>query len=531
MPTDRGEQMQEDQQDRSLARDRPERMNGAVAVTTTLRASSARDSLVLEGLASQTWSSGLGLLVIPLYLRTLGAESYGLLGILASIQGVLAVMDAGLSVASARHVTTMSARKRPVREVAGYVYDLELIYGSIGLSIVALMVAGGGVFLGLGGRTHVARGSVPLAILGYAITVGARWPIGMYSGVLHGIQQHRDTQRLNAAFGTARHLGGALMVTAIIPSVNALIFWHMTLATVETWAFSRTVRRRLSCDHPTRPGWRVTLADTWRLSSMLTLNSAAAAILKQIDRLMLSALLGLASVGYYTAISGLTNGFSLITTPISSLAIPYLTRRLSGSSDRQASEVLHRFSRLVAFLICPAAGFLIIFHSDVAALWLGSKATPELSRLLAVLSLAGMLNAMMQIPWSLQLAAGDPTVGVVNNVISTLAVAPVSWLLIRHSGISGAGYTWLTFNGIYFLFVSRFMIRRGVGSHYVQWLVRDNVVPMVAWLITWTAISAALRAASMHSLATVLGVGVAVGVAWAVGLWKLGWLSLAEVGD
>ena len=54
------------------------------------------------------FSSGLNVILsiifVPIYLNYLGAEGYGLIGVFASLQGILSVLDAGLGGALSREI-------------------------------------------------------------------------------------------------------------------------------------------------------------------------------------------------------------------------------------------------------------------------------------------------------------------------------------------------------------------------------------------------------------------------------------------
>jgi O-antigen/teichoic acid export membrane protein len=64
----------------------------------------------------QAWRALVGLAFIPLYIRYLGIEAYGLIGIFAILQAWLALLDLGLRPALGREMArfTGGGSRRPV---------------------------------------------------------------------------------------------------------------------------------------------------------------------------------------------------------------------------------------------------------------------------------------------------------------------------------------------------------------------------------------------------------------------------------
>ena len=62
---------------------------------------------VIANYTSQIYTVLIGLAVVPIYLRTMGAEAYGLIGIFGMLQGWLQLMDMGLSSTLSREVNVI----------------------------------------------------------------------------------------------------------------------------------------------------------------------------------------------------------------------------------------------------------------------------------------------------------------------------------------------------------------------------------------------------------------------------------------
>src|SRR5690554_2315750 len=75
---------------------------------------------IIANFLSTLWTGIIGFLFIPLYVRYLGPESYGLVGLLITIQAWMTLLDMGLMQTLSREM----ARYDPSRNQADEIHDL-----------------------------------------------------------------------------------------------------------------------------------------------------------------------------------------------------------------------------------------------------------------------------------------------------------------------------------------------------------------------------------------------------------------------
>src|SRR5262249_16967232 len=110
---------------------RPCVARGGEAAGTTPPPDVAKSTLaarLLAGLSGSLATLVARVLLVPVYLRLLGAESYGLIGFYATINGIGALLDAGLSTAINRELARLSAMKGQEQEARDVLRTLELGY-------------------------------------------------------------------------------------------------------------------------------------------------------------------------------------------------------------------------------------------------------------------------------------------------------------------------------------------------------------------------------------------------------------------
>jgi O-antigen/teichoic acid export membrane protein len=75
----------------------------------------------------------MGLAFVPLYIKFLGIEAYGLIGFFAMLQASFQILDLGLSQTMNREMARYSALRDKAGEARDLVRTLEVVYWAIGL--------------------------------------------------------------------------------------------------------------------------------------------------------------------------------------------------------------------------------------------------------------------------------------------------------------------------------------------------------------------------------------------------------------
>src|SRR6267378_8005452 len=94
---------------------------------------------LLAGLANSVWTALVGLAVVPLYLKYLGIEAYGLIGFFATTQALFQLLDFGLSMTINREVARRTASGNS-KDARNLLHTLAVIYWGIA-GVIALVIA------------------------------------------------------------------------------------------------------------------------------------------------------------------------------------------------------------------------------------------------------------------------------------------------------------------------------------------------------------------------------------------------------
>ena len=439
---------------------------------------------IISNFCATAWTAILSLALVPVYLHYLGLEAYGLIGFFVSLQAVIGVLDLGLSVTANREIARRAASPELSQDSCNLVRTLEVIYAITGLLIALALFAGSSWVAGQWVRTvTISTETVRLSIIIFSITVALRWPVSLYTGVLRGLEKQVPLNWTVIGITTLKGVGSAIVAIFFSPTIQAYLLWQLAAGTVEVVHMARMAWRMLPLNGYRRSFDLSVLRAVWRFTAGVGTISILAAILKQLDKILISKLLPLEQLGYYTVASMAGTGLYLFVTSIFNAAFPRFASLVSNSDTVSLAELYHKVAQFLSFLVAPVAGVLVFFSYELLLLWTRSEVVASNAyAALSVLALANMFNAMMNVPYALQLASGLTWIPLWSNGLSVVLIAPAIYFLVIRYGIVGGAIAWAVINISSYFITPHIFHRYVLPGHKTAWILKDTLPFMSAGL-------------------------------------------------
>lgn len=426
-------------------------------------ASSLRN--IASGLVASAGSVLVGLAVIPLYVHTLGAEGYGLVGLYLALQSLLQLFDTGLTSTASREIARARAELRMVDAVE-VVRALAWLTGGAAVLITVLLLGAAPLavahWLNLE-RLSAAEATAALLIM--ALALGLRWPTGLYQHVLLGADQMATWSVISLTTTVFAHVGG-VAVLAAGAGLTGFFLWQVAVA-VGLFLWVRTAARHV-LQHPQwqLPRWGV-LGHLHGFPTTMVAVSAAGLGFMNLDKVVLSRMLPLGQFGEYMLASMIAGAVYAFVTPVFHWTYPRLSGLAARDPDRMQQEY-RLVSHAVATVIFPLVAFLFLSGETLLALWLGdSVLAASVAPVLGIVAAGNALHGVMFIVYALTFARGAASLALRINVALLLLLAPLLVVMAMHFGTKGAAGAWLILH----------MLHLSVGS----WLVHRAVLPGFGW--------------------------------------------------
>jgi O-antigen/teichoic acid export membrane protein len=446
---------------------------------------------VLANFLGQGWTALMGIAFVPLYIKYLGMEAYGLIGVFAMLQAWLALLDMGMTPTLSREMARYTAGAHTVQSIRDLLRSLEIICVAIAL-LIGIVIWLSASWLSThwlqAERLPVAKVAQAISIIGFVVAL--RFVESLYRGAILGLQKQVWLSAVSAGFATLRWGGAAWVLAWVTPSINAFFIWQGFVSALTIMTFSIAVRRHLpSTDQTTRFSW-IQLRNIWRFAGGMMATTLLVLLLTQVDKIILARILSLEMFGYYILAGTVAATLYQITGPITQAYYPRFTELVIKEDTVELITIYHQAAQLITVLVVPAALILVFFGENLLTLWIGNEMLAHnVAPVMALLALGTLLNSLMHIPYMLTLAYGWPGFAVCQNAVAVILLVPAILWAAPLYGAIGAAWIWTILNGGYVLIGMHFVHARLLSKEKWRWYGQDVLLPglisAIAALLCW----------------------------------------------
>ncbi len=426
-------------------------------------------------------SALLSFVFVPFYLRYLGVEAYGLIGLYVLLQAVFMVADLGLSGAFTREVARLSAADDDgaVGELRDLCRSFEIIFAVIGVIAAALVIA-----LAQPIAAHwVKPDSLPVAVVAatlvyIGITIGLRFPFFIQQGGMQGLQRQLPLNVLLVGTALLQGLGAVAVLAWVDASIEAYFIWQIIVALVQITAGHLLLWRLLPPGE--RPAFRPRMVvPLWRFATGMAGITLSGILLMQADKAILSERLSLAEFGYYSLATVVAGIPGIVSYSLFNAVYPRLVQ-LVAAGEEELRRFYHLACQAMAVLLIPLGLVISMYAAEVIRLWTGNTVTAaHTAPLAAVLVCGSVLMGLMMVPYALQLAYGWTAIGLRFNIAALMVLVPTLVWAVDRYGAPGACYSWV---GLYLgqiVIIISWMHRRLLVGEQWRWYWRDTLLPLL----------------------------------------------------
>jgi O-antigen/teichoic acid export membrane protein len=441
---------------------------------------------IFANIAARLVSALLMLAFVPLFVRLLGSEAYGLIVLSSTGISILGNVDLGLSMTLNREVAAGATVEFPHFNLMALAGTLEVLYW-----MAALLVSTAGLLLApylTGHWLNIASlpaDSVVRALRLMVPSIALQLPVTIYSAALLGRGRQASLSIIASAASSVRTIGAAALLVLYKPDIELYFALQLAVTLAQVLVMRRSYRRQFPAATPStfRSGW-AELGRLWHFSAGVAVISGTAVLISQMDKILISWLLPLRDVGYYGIAWALTAGLRILSAPVFNALFPRLTKAVSKGGEEEVGRVYHSSNQLLSVMIWPAAWLLALFPEPLLYLWTHNAGLARSSApALALLSIGGALNGISLLPFALQLAYGWTRLTLRIYLWSLLVMVPGLYFAASTYGLTGAAAMWPIFNLGCLAAAVILMHRRLLRDGLLRWVLQDSVAPCLATLL------------------------------------------------
>lgn len=402
------------------------------------------------------------ILALPWYLSILGTKYWGLVSFVVVLQGLLGLVNAGLSQALIREISNLILEKEiGQQKIATILYGFERIYWGFSFCTGMLVALFANSIV-----THWLKlGDIPtetgqLVIYAAAVIFTVQFPVSIYRSVLFG-SGHQVKQNIVISTATLLRHVGCVVALSVHGSIVTYLVWNALASLIETlvtaklsWSSLQVKRKGLKWD-------ALEMRKIFLLTIGLSLSVLLAVLTLQIDKIVLSWSLPVEQLGYYAIASTVSIGLLQTFAPIIGAVLPKVVQ-LQGQEAALKNLNLKLFGMMLVIVSVGGGGFAF-FGEALLTLWL--KDTHVISIVFPLLSLLLVgtgLNAIYNVGYINWVATGATKKILSVNALALVLSALLLPLLVARYQLFGAAFGWLIINSVGMLMSLDWFFKRNI---------------------------------------------------------------------
>lgn len=428
---------------------------------------------IFSSYVSQLYLIIISIAILPIYMRYMGAEAYGLVGFFAMLQGLFSLLDFGLT-------PTISRQTAQYNAGAETALEFRQLFKSLSLIFTAIACIGGGLLFYFNHYIaehwlkleNLAISDVLFSLQIMAISVALRWMTGLYRGVITGFERIVWLSVINIVIATLRFPGVLLYMHYWGFSIHSFFVFQLIVAVLEFVLLAVIAHILLpKLNSSTRLGWSLRpVKPLLSFALTIALTSSVWVLLTQLDKFVLSGILPLSEYGYFTLAVLVAGGILQIGSPISSAIMPRMARLHGEKKQQELKTIYLGATEFVTVVVVTAGIVLAVLAKPVLYVWTGDVILSEnAAPILQLYALGNAILTLSAFPYYLQYAKGNLRLHFIGNIFTAILLIPTIIWAAKNYGAIGAGWSWLLIQSVFLLLWVSYVHKMIEPNINLQW--------------------------------------------------------------
>jgi len=433
----------------------------------------------------QGWTALMGLAFIPLYIKYLGIEAYGLIGLFAVLQAWLTLLDMGMSPTLNREMARFTAGTHSATSIRDLLRSIELIV----LGIAVLLALGIWAASGWLASDWLRAEKLPVDVVAQAFAImGAvtalRFVEGIYRSAIIGLQRQVLFNVVNSAMATLRGLGAVGILIWVSPTIEAFFLWQ-GLVSILTLGMLASVTYRTLPDAERGGQFSIpALRGIGKFAGGMMLGTLSGLLISGVDKIVISKYHTLSEVGYYTLATTVVSILGILLGPVNQAVFPRFAELMAKGDKTALIQTFINACQLISVFLGSISLVMIFYSQEIIFAWskdmhLATATAPITS----LLSFAVFISSPGWMLYQVQIAHGKPMIGVNINLIVIAFSFPLYFILVPAYGLRGAAYVLIAAGIIGLVLHVIFTFRIMVQQCLTDWAIKSILQPIMIALV------------------------------------------------
>lgn len=381
------------------------------------------------------------LIIIPLLIRELGEERFGILNLVWIVIGYFSFFDFGIG----RTLTKIIAEKigsNQTSEIPAIFWTsfITMILFSVVSSFILFLFVPylvNEVFVISNNLKDESLATFYLLIISIPVvttSAGLR-------GVLEAYQDFAIVNFIRVLLGILTFLG-PLICLIFVNSLFWIVFVLITIR-IAIWLsyMVRCLKINLSIKQQIKFNSGL-MKPILKLGGWITVANLVAPFLIFSDRFLIGSLVSVTAVTYYATPYEVVTKLLLIPGALVVVLFPVFSASYK-SSPEFSKKIFITGTKFIFLILYPVIILIINFSYEGMQFWLGKNFADNSGLILQLLAIGVLFNSLAAIPFNFFQGIGKPRIPAIVNLIELPFYLIIMWFVIKEWGINGAAVIWL----------------------------------------------------------------------------------------
>jgi O-antigen/teichoic acid export membrane protein len=427
----------------------------------------------------------IGIVVLPIYLKYLGAEAYGLVGFFTMLMSWMMLLDMGFSQVLSREAARLKDKVNGLVELKLTLRSVESMMLIVSFFVfLTVFISSDWISIHWLNIKELSYKTVEQAIKLMGFILILKWYVSLYNSLILGFEEQVWLNIYKITIATFRFVGGLVLVIYITNDIFYYFIYQTIVAVTEFMVLKRKIYKNLPKNR------RILLPSIESIKNIapfalgLAYTSGVWVVYTQLDKLLLSHYIPLKEYGYFSLVVLVSGAIMQFSSPLSQAILPRMTALLSNNREEEMLVIYKKGTQYISILIFSIVGIVSFYSYELLYAWTGDTiAATWASPILFWYALGNAVLAIAAFQYYLQFAHGNLTYHIKFNTYFPLFALPIVFYAVSYYGAMGAGIAWFTIQFISFLFWPPFIHNKFAKGIHKDWILQGIMPSFIITLI------------------------------------------------
>ena len=312
----------------------------------------------------------INILLVPLYLKYLSVEEYGIITFFTSLTSVFIILDIGLGLTINKEVATSQAKVKNLNTTGDIIRSFELVYWGMALLIgVILFVFAEWIAVSWLNVEFITNNDLTFIVSLMGLALLFRWPISFYENVLSGFQKMVSINAIKIIICIFNFGFLFLLFNFFNLEIKGYFLFLTLVYLIQTSLLISTVWKGKYLSFLKAKFYLSILKRNKSYILGIGIYSILGTLYVAIDKFVISNFFLTSELAYYSLASMASLSLLFFVFPISSALFPKFVENYTKGKKEDSLSVFRKGYQLCMVLVFSFSSLLFIFQESIFSIW------------------------------------------------------------------------------------------------------------------------------------------------------------------